>query len=207
MEFSNICVFSLDLNKKLNAHHSGINIFGFPILHDTGFKVIINVSGQIPCDPLIHELSNLSQLDVSSSNKYVIVTGQLSPLKVVFTRAVLQQMLKTLDNISPSKEKTSEINSDVRLPSENNSDFESSLHLDEEIFQREQKQNLPKVMKASISMPLFEVLFKGGDGNDDIVKLTLQFLSLDLLNYSRFTINEIKLDSLLMEGLLGDQPR
>lgn len=201
-----MCLYSLDLNKKLNVH-SGLNIFGFPILHDTGFKVIINVSDQIPCDPLIYELSNLSQLDISSSNKYVMVTGQLSPLKVVFTRAVLQQMLKTLDNISPAKEKASEINSDVRPPSDINSHFESSLHLDEEIFQDKEKQNLLKIVKASISMPLFEVLFKGGDGNDDIVKLTLQFLSLDLLNYSCFTISEIKLDSLLMEGLLGDRPR
>ncbi|XP_033641822.1 vacuolar protein sorting-associated protein 13D-like isoform X2 [Asterias rubens] len=217
---------STDSRDSLN---SGPNSYkGTPILHDTSLELTIN---QLPVEPLTMP-SDYSMDTLGSDESFLLpeepspttlVSGRVvSPLKVILSKHVYEQILQTMDNLTYKENKDAESKrtpstsgtptgglfmwqvdpADTNQPTD--SDLNKTDKSDVDNFENETKESHTKV-KVDFHLPEFSVEMCGNtcDGDQGLVNLTFQNFSVEFVNTTPHTSSiDVTLQSLIMEDLL-----
>lgn len=144
------------------------------------------------------------------------VSGQLSPLKLVLTKQVFEQILKTLDNIIPDDDfvgSTSPVNQYSGLETSNVQKFQEPDTTSPKLQTspsstagngRASGDDKLLVVKGNFKLPMLNVVMMSalGEKEQGLVDLRMENFCLNILNVRWFKAMDICLESLIVEDLL-----
>ncbi|XP_038078266.1 vacuolar protein sorting-associated protein 13D-like isoform X2 [Patiria miniata] len=201
---------------------------GTTILHDTSLELTIN---QLPVDPAMmpsnYSLDTMGSDDsllLEEPSPTTLVSGRIvSPLKVILSKHVYEQILQTMDNLTYKEVKETEpkrtsSTADTQTqggllmwsvdPPDNQPnpdvDVETPDQSTMENTENETKESHTKI-KVDFHLPEFSVEMCGDtcDGGQGLVNLTFQNFSVEFENTTRYTSSiNVTLHSLVMEDLI-----
>ena len=189
------------------------------ILHHTTLELTVNKLKQnlLNTDLELSDfLSASPRLNLDASKQLFQVNGQISPLKLVLTKQVFEQILKTLDNIIPDDDfvgSTSPVNQDSRLETSNLQKFQEPDITSPKLKTsasftagsgRTSGDDKLLVVKGNFKLPMLNVVMMSALGEKErgLVDLKMENFCLNILNIRWFKALDICLESLVVEDLL-----
>ena len=210
VEFKDISMYSMNLSStSTNASTSEAEKYpGIPIIHNTTLELLVQTTGSMLTEQESLDFSNFSNIDVGGK-KFLQITGQVSPLKVVLTKHIHEQILKTLDNITPNSDFHSDSTVAGEQASHGSGQADASVGPDPSAAKSDDAAKSDSdalIVKANFKLPVLNIIMRGErECACDLVNLKFENFYISALNVRWFCLFEICLESLAMEDLLQDQ--
>ena len=238
MEMRNMNLYSVNLDKDTNPNISAIpsdgSLFNDVYIEQKGTPIIYNTTVQVTVDHIAPDLSVINpdstqNIDFSVHREMNDSLQEIqpkldfnatikTPVQLVLSKNVYEQILQTVDNISyvpdvPTSDKSNVTEeSQEEAESANTSSFystfkgdKSSHNISSASFGASQKTAVFLTKQVKFEVPLFSVELRGdfGEGEQGLVDLKLHRFFLDYTKDNPVTTSvQLSLKSLVMDDLL-----